>query len=103
MSVVGSNVTQKCSSASRNCSGTEWLKDSAGIRTNVYNNKGGILSTYRDRHSVDSSSGFDLVIRNVELADAGRFTCSAIILTRVIERAAYRIILGELFSSHLQR
>src|SRR6218665_3607110 len=74
LSFVGSNVTLKCSSPSRNCDGTEWLKQ--GSPSTVYNDRGIIiLSAFRDRYSVDNSTGCDLVIKSVELTDAGRFIC----------------------------
>lgn len=71
LSVVGSKTELKCSTSSRNCSKIEWLKQSAGNRTIVYKDSQGVFSAYRDRYSVGGSLGCDLVIKNVELTDAG--------------------------------
>ena len=95
LSVVGSNVALKCSPPSRNCNGIEWLK--FGVSGSVFNDLGIISSAYRDRYSVDNSSGCDLVIRNVEHTDAGRFICRAIISSNTVDGTAYLIILSKLF------
>jgi len=104
LSVVGSNVTLKCSSPSRNCDETEWLKRIAsGNQVTVFNDRGIISSAYnsahRDRYSVDNSSGCDLIIKNVELTDAGRFICRVFISSQTFERTAYLIIQGKFLSS----
>src|SRR6218665_126183 len=92
VSAVGSNATMKCSSPSRHCNGTEWLKYIAsGNPVTVFNDRGIISSAYRDRYSVDNSSGCDLVIKNVELTDAGRFICRSFISSNSVEKAAYLI------------
>src|SRR6218665_1056317 len=93
LSVVGSNVILQCSSPSRNCNGTEWLK--FGVSGSVSNDHGIISSAHRDRYSVDNSSGCDLVIKNVKLTDAGRFICRAIISSNTVEKTAYLIIQGK--------
>src|SRR6218665_1963439 len=98
LSVVGSNANLKCSSPSRNCDGTEWLKLSGNPAT-VFNDRGIISSAYRDRYSVDNSSGCDLVIKNVELTDAGRFICRAFISSNTVEKVAYLIIQGKFLFS----
>lgn len=92
MSIVGSSVILKCSSPSKHCNGTEWLKPAATNRTTVLNDHGIIHSAYRDRYSVDNSSGCDLVIKNVELTDAGLFICRAFISSNTVEKSAYLII-----------
>jgi len=97
LSAVGSNVTLKCSSPSRSCNGIEWLKYGASV--SVFNDHGIISSAYRDRYSVDNSSGCDLVIKNVELTDAGRFICRVLSSTNTFEetKTAYLTILSKLF------
>lgn len=103
LSVVGSTVTWKCLPPSRNASRIEWLKYSAGNLMPLFNDRMGIYSAYRDRYSVDSSSGYALVIRNVQLTDAGRFICSIQTSARIIERTAYLQIFGNNILSYFQR
>ena len=98
LNVVGSIATLKCSSPSRNCIDTEWLKY-GGSPSTVFNDRGIISSAYRDRYSVDNSSGCDLVIKNVELTDAGRFICRTIISSNTVEKVAYLIIQGKFLFS----
>jgi len=97
ISAVGSNVTLRCSSPSRNCDGTEWLKYGASGNLGIISNDRGVISnTYGDRYRVDNSSGCDLVIKNVEYTDAGRFICRAFISSQTVEKSAYLVILGKL-------
>ena len=62
----------------------------------VLDPSGIITKDYRDRYSVDGSSGCDLVIRHVRLTDAGLFICRAYISSNSVEKTAHLIILGEL-------
>lgn len=81
--VVGSQVTLTCvPTLGYYCSNVEWLKLNTGGNTNtVYQGEDqkGILIGYRDRFSVDNSTGCHLVIRRVQLIDAGRFACRVFI------------------------
>jgi len=96
LSVVGSNVTLKCSSPSRNCRDTEWHKY-GGNPSTVFIDSGNISTAYRDRYSVDNSSGCDLVINNVQMTDAGRFICRTYVSSNTVDVTAYLIIMSKLF------
>jgi len=101
LSVVGLSVILKCSSPSKNCNGTEWLKPVGGGNQVIVFNDHGIISraysAHRDRYSVDNSSGCDLVIKNVELTDAGRFICRSFVSSLTVDATAYLIIMSRLF------
>ena len=94
LSVVGSNVTLKCSSPSRYCNGNEWLKY-GGIPPTIFDDHGIMAFPYRDRYSVDNSSGCDLVIKNIELTDAGRYICREFTSSKSIERTAHHVVLSK--------
>lgn len=90
-SIVGSNVTLKCSSPSGDCSLIEWLKQD-GHPATVFSDRGIIASAYRSRYRVDNFSGCDLVIEDVELRDAGRFICRAFISHDTVEKTVFLTI-----------
>lgn len=88
MGVVGSDVTMECSSSSRNCSGIFWaIYVSSRQMNHVYGDRVEITDDY-------SSSGCSLMIRNVQMTDARRYSCA---ISNGRGRDAYLIVLSKLF------
>lgn len=99
VSFVGSQVTLTCVPTTENCINVEWFKFNPGASQKTVfqlDGHGGIHRDYRDRFSVDNSTGCHLVIRNVQLTDAGRFTCRDLTSSNTVEKDAYLILLGKL-------
>jgi len=101
VSAVGSDVSLKCSLF--NCNNIFWQKHMPGISPiNLFSKSQGMHSAFRDRYSVDNSSGCDLVIKNVEMTDDGLFSCVSVISNTTVGTTAYLTILGKLLQCSIR-
>ena len=99
VSFVGSQVTLTCVPTSGNCKNVEWFKLNPGTSQKTVfqgDGHGEIHRDYRDRFSVDNSTGCHLVMRTVQLTDVGRFTCRGLTSANTVEKDAYLIVLSKL-------
>lgn len=99
VSVVGSQVNLTCVPTTGNCRNVEWLTSNLGAsQKTVYREEAqaGIHHDYRERFSVDNSTGCHLLIRNAQLIDSGRFTCRGLTSSNTVEKDAYLIVLSKL-------
>lgn len=85
--VVGSKITLKCPSPSRNCSAIFWAKYKPG--NTMFHASGDIMGTI-DAKGVFSCS---LVIKSVDMTHAGRYSCIYYVSEREFAKDAYLIIL----------
>lgn len=85
VSIVGSTVRLECSLGGES---NEWLFSRSGSRYVRVNATG--------RYSIDNSIGYNLIIRNVKLTDAGVYECKSQTKDAIVKACASLMVLGGL-------